>query len=128
MTQEAGAGATAAGCSGGAGVSNLMRRSSYSPMSSLSSQQSGEPLIVVEESSAEDAYAFDERQEGSGDSRPSSPPYPAQHDPFLLSPYRDIRKRSLPTPQCTSGITASQVSTRIPSQSYPFSGPIIETY
>lgn len=109
MTQEAGAGATAAGCSGGAGVSNLMRRSSYSPMSSLSSQQSGEPLIVVEESSAEDAYAFDERQEGSGDSRPSSPPYPAQHDPFLLSPYRDIRKRSLPTPQCTSGITASQV-------------------
>jgi len=31
-------------------------------------------------------------------------------NPYLLSPWRDTRKRSLPTPACTTGITASQVS------------------
>ncbi|XP_023947859.2 uncharacterized protein LOC112052858 [Bicyclus anynana] len=66
----------------------------------------GEPLIVVEESGVEDSEAsyhapvpirgFSEDQE--------SPP-----DPYHLSPWRDTRKHSLPTPACTSGPTASQV-------------------
>ncbi|PSN50459.1 hypothetical protein C0J52_04931 [Blattella germanica] len=63
---------------------------------------SGEPLIVVEESGATDEEAS---------SREGSPQLLLNPDlnPELLSPYRDMRKRSLPTPQCTSGITASQV-------------------
>ncbi|XP_034829979.1 uncharacterized protein kairos isoform X2 [Maniola hyperantus] len=66
----------------------------------------GEPLIVVEESGAEESEAcyraplpirgFSEDQE--------SPP-----DPYHLSPWRETRKHSLPTPSCTSGPTASQV-------------------
>ncbi|KAJ9586115.1 hypothetical protein L9F63_020236, partial [Diploptera punctata] len=66
----------------------------------------GEPLIVVEESGATD--------EEDSSSREQSPQLMLNPDspllnPELLSPYRDMRKRSLPTPQCTSGITASQV-------------------
>lgn len=67
----------------------------------------GEPLIVVEESGVEDSEAsyrapapirgFSEDQE--------SPP-----DPYHLSPWRETRKHSLPTPSCTSGPTASQVT------------------
>ncbi|VVC95016.1 unnamed protein product [Leptidea sinapis] len=66
----------------------------------------GEPLIVVEESGVEESESplhaaaplrgFSEDQE--------SPP-----DPYHLSPWRDTRKHSLPTPACTSGPTASQV-------------------
>ncbi|KAL1139653.1 hypothetical protein AAG570_006631 [Ranatra chinensis] len=85
---------------------------------SLSSSGSGpgtvgvpaEPLIVVEESGGiaeedEEALAEEELQDAGLDS-PSNRDSP---NPYLLSPYRDLRKRSLPTPQCTSGITASQV-------------------
>ena len=80
-----------------------MRRSSYTP---LPTQTPGEPLIVVEESGATD--------EEENSSREQSPQLMLNPDspllnPELLSPYRDMRKRSLPTPQCTSGITASQV-------------------
>ncbi|XP_023715348.1 uncharacterized protein LOC111868691 isoform X1 [Cryptotermes secundus] len=73
-----------------------MRRASYTP---LPTQAPAEPLIVVEESGGTD----DEETP----SRESSPQLTLH--PGLLSPYRDMRKRSLPTPSCTSGITASQV-------------------
>ncbi|XP_063237890.1 zinc finger protein ZIC 5-like [Bacillus rossius redtenbacheri] len=81
-----------------------MRRASYTPL-----PQQSEPLIVVEESGA-----TDDEDSGSGPS-PGNPPSGLEVEgspllnPELLSPYRDMRKRSLPTPQCTSGITASQV-------------------
>lgn len=81
-----------------------MRRSSFT-----ATVNNKEPLIVVEES-------------GNGeeeDEAPSSGSTPRQSldidspvNPYLLSPWRDpreTRKHSLPTPQCTSGITASQV-------------------
>ena len=73
-----------------------MRRASYTP---LSTQAPAEPLIVVEESGGTD-------EEEPPNREPS--PQLLLH-PGLLSPYRDMRKRSLPTPSCTSGITASQV-------------------
>ncbi|XP_021927907.1 uncharacterized protein LOC110833757 [Zootermopsis nevadensis] len=72
-----------------------MRRASYTP---LPSQAPAEPLIVVEESGGTD--------DEEASSRESSPPLA---HPGLLSPYRDMRKHSLPTPSCASGITASQV-------------------
>ncbi|XP_029346360.1 uncharacterized protein LOC100161017 [Acyrthosiphon pisum] len=65
-----------------------------------------EPVIVVDQENC-----FNEEDEdiddvaGNGQGCPDTPP----QDPFFLSPFRDMRKRSLPTPQCTSGITASQV-------------------
>jgi len=65
-----------------------------------------EPVIVVDQENC-----FNEEDEdiddvaGNGQGCPDTP----QQDPFFLSPFRDMRKRSLPTPQCTSGITASQV-------------------
>ncbi|KAL1460033.1 hypothetical protein WDU94_011973 [Cyamophila willieti] len=73
----------------------------------LTSQQSLEPMIVVQESTC-----IDEEDETAEDVM--SPTGPTNEpdsllNPGLLYPYRDIRKRSLPTPQCTSGITASQV-------------------
>ena len=74
-----------------------MRRASYTP---LATQAPAEPLIVVEESSGTD--------EEEPPNREPSPQLLLLH-PELLSPYRDMRKRSLPTPACTSGITASQV-------------------
>lgn len=73
-----------------------MRRASYTP---LSTQAPAEPLIVVEESGGTD-------EEEPPNREPS--PQLLLH-PGLLSPYRDMRKHSLPTPACTSGITASQV-------------------
>lgn len=65
-----------------------------------------EPVIVVDQENC--FYEEDEDTEdvaGNGQGCPDTPP----QDPFFLSPFRDMRKRSLPTPQCTSGITASQV-------------------
>ncbi|KAG8223196.1 hypothetical protein J437_LFUL000362 [Ladona fulva] len=68
-----------------------------------------EPLIVVEE-----AEGCEEEDEGDGEENSleercedeESPPA----TPGLLCPdIRDRRKRSLPTPSCASGITASQV-------------------
>lgn len=74
-----------------------MRRASYAP---VPTQASGEPLIVVEET------GNTEDEDSTG---PPSPMDGVGLDACLLSPYRDMRKRSLPTPACTSGITASQV-------------------
>lgn len=75
-----------------------MRRSSNAILQS----QTSEPLIVVEDEEHEDEYI-------GNPSRQSSEEESASMNPYLLSPYaREIRKHSLPTPQC-SGITASQV-------------------
>lgn len=66
----------------------------------------GEPLIVVEESGAEEEAAYRSPAPARGLSiDQESPP-----DPYHLSPWRDTRKHSLPTPSCTTGPTASQVS------------------
>lgn len=65
-----------------------------------------EPVIVVDQENCINEEDEDlEDVAGSGQGCPDTPP----QDPFFLSPFRDMRKRSLPTPQCTSGITASQV-------------------
>ncbi|KAL5233768.1 hypothetical protein ACI65C_001178 [Semiaphis heraclei] len=65
-----------------------------------------EPVIVVDQENCinEEDEDIDDVA-GNGQGCPDTPP----QDPFFLSPFRDMRKRSLPTPQCTSGITASQV-------------------
>jgi len=80
-----------------------MRRSSYTP----------EPLIVVEEAIKEDDEKELEGAVGGVDNPPSDEEYEDDGtDPAYLCPWRDprdLRKRSLPTPSCTSGITASQV-------------------
>ncbi|XP_050575162.1 uncharacterized protein LOC126914792 [Bombus affinis] len=81
-----------------------MRRQWYSPNVNVANY--GEPQIVIEESTS-----GEEEEEGR---RNESPPRCMDPDstplnPHLLSPWREVRKRSLPTPQCTSGITASQV-------------------
>ncbi|XP_059489265.1 uncharacterized protein LOC132204657 [Neocloeon triangulifer] len=80
-----------------------MRRSSYTP----------EPLIVVEEAIKEDDEKELEGAVGGSDNAPSDEDYDDDTtDPAFLCPWRDardMRKRSLPTPSCTSGITASQV-------------------
>ncbi|GLG95050.1 Uncharacterized protein GBIM_02101, partial [Gryllus bimaculatus] len=92
------------------GPAPAMRRASYTP---LPTQAPSEPLIVVEESGNTDDESGGGGGDGGGDedSRPASPPGCDSPllNPCLLSPYRDMRKRSLPTPACTSGITASQV-------------------
>lgn len=95
-----------------------MRRSSYTPAYSQAAQ---EPLIVVEESG-----------NGEEEELPSNRSTPKQSldidspvNPYLLSPWRDpreTRKHSLPTPQCTSGITASQVR-RLSERGGEGSGP-----
>uniref|UniRef100_A0A1B0DLS9 Uncharacterized protein n=2 Tax=Phlebotomus papatasi TaxID=29031 RepID=A0A1B0DLS9_PHLPP len=95
-----------------------MRRSSFTPQFSSSNQ---EPLIVVEESGA-----------GEEDEPPSNRSSPRNSldidspvNPYLLSPWRDpreTRKHSLPTPQCTTGITASQVR-RLSERGGEGSGP-----
>ncbi|CAH2105395.1 unnamed protein product [Euphydryas editha] len=65
----------------------------------------GEPLIVVEESGVEESEPYREPMPIRGFSEDQeSPP-----DPYHLSPWRETRKHSLPTPSCTSGPTASQV-------------------
>ncbi|KAJ8976242.1 hypothetical protein NQ317_003584 [Molorchus minor] len=80
------------------GFSYDMRRSSNAVLQT----QTSEPLIVVED----DEY---EKERQPGISRQISEDESTTMNPYLLSPFfRDIRKRSLPTPQC-SGITASQV-------------------
>ncbi|KAG6455432.1 hypothetical protein O3G_MSEX009188 [Manduca sexta] len=66
----------------------------------------GEPLIVVEESGAEDAESS---PRSSAAARGLSIDQESPPDPYHLSPWRDNRKHSLPTPSCTSGPTASQV-------------------
>ncbi|XP_008200820.1 uncharacterized protein kairos [Tribolium castaneum] len=79
-----------------------MRRSSNAVLQS----QTSEPLIVVEDSYYEDP---EEQKASDPDSHHSSEDESPTMNPYLLSPYsRDVRKHSLPTPQC-SGITASQV-------------------
>ena len=94
-----------------------LRRSSFSPFGS----NNQEPLIVVEESEQ------DEKEEC--ESRKSSPRQSLDIDspqnPYLLSPWQDARetrKHSLPTPPCTSGITASQVR-RLSERGGEGSGP-----
>lgn len=66
----------------------------------------GEPLIVVEESGAEEV---DSSPRTSTPTRGYSIDQESPPDPYHLSPWRDTRKHSLPTPSCTSGPTASQV-------------------
>lgn len=85
-----------------------MRRQSYCPSSG---NGSGEPLIVVEESTLGEEEA--ERCRTESPPRCVDPDSPSLN-PYLLSPWRDARKHSLPTPQCTSGITASQVRAHAP--------------
>lgn len=83
-----------------------MRRQSFCS-SFNSSSGGGEPLIVVEESILGEEES--ERRRNESPPRCLDPDSPSLN-PYLLSPWRDNRKHSLPTPQCTSGITASQVS------------------
>lgn len=66
----------------------------------------GEPLIVVEESGAEDT---DSSPRSVAPARGFSIDQESPPDPYHLSPWRETRKHSLPTPACTSGPTASQV-------------------
>lgn len=100
-----------------------MRRSSYTPVPP-------EPLIVVEEAEGSDEDTAQEAEEAAAaaaaaaaeDSKMDvagalqqasfSIDEEDEEDTALLCPWRDprdLRKRSLPTPACTSGITASQV-------------------
>ncbi|EAT36140.1 AAEL011757-PA [Aedes aegypti] len=93
-----------------------LRRSSHAP--STSNQ---EPLIVVEESEN-----CEKEEEISHTSSPrQSLDIDSPENPYLLSPWRDpreTRKHSLPTPPCTSGITASQVR-RLSERGGEGSGP-----
>ncbi|XP_062701734.1 serine/arginine repetitive matrix protein 2 isoform X2 [Aedes albopictus] len=93
-----------------------LRRSSHAP--STSNQ---EPLIVVEESEN-----CEKEEEISHTSSPRhSLDIDSPENPYLLSPWRDpreTRKHSLPTPPCTSGITASQVR-RLSERGGEGSGP-----
>lgn len=66
----------------------------------------GEPLIVVEESGAEESES---PLRHAALPRGLSEDQDSPLDPYHLSPWRDTRKHSLPTPACTSGPTASQV-------------------
>lgn len=84
-----------------------MRRGSLTP---LMSQSSMEPVIVVEEPTGI-ILEESERPEGMSPQQSLDIESPTLN-PYLLSPWRDpreVRKHSLPTPQC-AGITASQVS------------------
>ncbi|XP_058468227.1 uncharacterized protein LOC131440719 isoform X3 [Malaya genurostris] len=92
-----------------------MRRSSHT------CQSNQEPLIVVEESEN-----YEKEDEISHTSSPrNSLDIESPENPYLLSPWRDpreTRKHSLPTPPCTSGITASQVR-RLSERGGEGSGP-----
>lgn len=94
-----------------------MRRASLTPMSSIGQ----EPLIVVEESGCQEE---DEPRSDTSSPRRSLD-IDSPQNPYLLSPWRDpreTRKHSLPTPACTSGITASQVR-RLSERGGEGSGP-----
>lgn len=65
----------------------------------------GEPLIVVEESGAEEPELY----RPAAPNRMLSEDTESPPDPYHLSPWRETRKHSLPTPSCTTGPTASQV-------------------
>lgn len=86
-------------------VTAMMRRGSIAIIGG------GEPLIVVEESGAEEA---DGSQRSNAPMRGYSEDTESPPDPYHLSPWRDNRKHSLPTPSCTTGPTASQVSFSLP--------------
>ncbi|XP_008558259.1 uncharacterized protein LOC103578834 isoform X1 [Microplitis demolitor] len=86
----------------------------------LYSQSSGaEPQIIVEESTLGEEEA--ERRRNESPPRCLDPDSPSLN-PYLLSPWRETRKHSLPTPQCTTGITASQVR-RLSERGGEGSGP-----
>lgn len=81
-----------------------MRRSSNAVLQT----QTSEPLIVVEESGVQEYDSVGDKNLTEQNSSEEESP---TMNPYLLSPWRDareVRKHSLPTPQC-SGITASQV-------------------
>lgn len=68
--------------------------------SSILKTQTSEPLIVIEDDEYEEEKKEVSRQNSEDE---------YSQNPYLLSPFaREVRKHSLPTPQC-SGITASQV-------------------
>ncbi|XP_011504661.1 PREDICTED: uncharacterized protein LOC105367591 [Ceratosolen solmsi marchali] len=96
-----------------------MRRQSFSSSLSSGSGGAGEPLIVVEESTLGEEEA--ERRRNESPPRCLDPDSPSLN-PYLLSPWREARKHSLPTPQCTTGITASQVR-RLSERGGEGSGP-----
>ncbi|XP_044575844.1 uncharacterized protein LOC123259406 [Cotesia glomerata] len=91
----------------------MMRKQLYSQCSG------GEPQIIVEESTLGEEEA--ERRRNESPPRCLDPDSPSLN-PYLLSPWRETRKHSLPTPQCTTGITASQVR-RLSERGGEGSGP-----
>ncbi|XP_052900919.1 uncharacterized protein LOC128307212 [Anopheles moucheti] len=92
-----------------------LRRSSHTPSYSQGGQ---EPLIVVEESENNEK----EEETSNQSSQRQSLDIESPENPYLLSPWRETRKHSLPTPPCTSGITASQVR-RLSERGGEGSGP-----
>lgn len=85
-------------------LSSKMRRQSYN--SNVNITNCCEPQIIIEETTL-----GEEETEWRGNESPPRcmDPDSSSLNPYLLSPWRETRKHSLPTPQCTSGITASQV-------------------
>lgn len=97
-----------------------LRKTAFSPFGVVNHQ---EPLIVVEESEQDEKE--DERESHKSSSPRQSLDIDSPNNPYLLSPWRDpreTRKHSLPTPPCTSGITASQVR-RLSERGGEGSGP-----
>ncbi|XP_011305663.1 uncharacterized protein [Fopius arisanus] len=93
-----------------------MRRQSFCQSLSIGN----EPQIIVEESALGEEEA--DRRRTESPPRCLDPDSPSLN-PYLLSPFREaLRKHSLPTLQCTSGITASQVR-RLSERGGGASGP-----